>query len=135
MSKQNKEARWLERAFAGGTFFRFPKLYLSMMSRDAAIMLAFLTDQSSLHKAHVNGGWFYCTVDTIQKHLFMDRNVQTRVLNELRSLGYIKIEKRGLPAKRHVKIGYSKLHRMLDKIEDENEKEWELNQKPDQNLA
>jgi hypothetical protein len=52
----------------------------------------------------VDGEWFYCTAEKLEKNTALKRKPQDRSIASLEKLGLIKVKKMGLPAKRYFSI-------------------------------
>lgn len=98
------------RSYSPGRWFKFPREFLWVLTRDQAIALSALIDKAdrcvSLTR---NKGWFYYTVDMMEWDTNMDRNVQERVLRSLDDAGYIQRVRRGMPPRRYFFIEIAKL--------------------------
>jgi hypothetical protein len=58
-------------------------------------------------------GYFFSTVENIEDKLFVKKDTQQRVMKNLSNSGLISIAKKGLPAKRYVKINEEILSNLL----------------------
>lgn len=58
-------------------------------------------------------GYFFSTVENIEEKLFIKKDVQQRILKKLVNENLISISKRGLPAKRYIKINEEILAKQL----------------------
>jgi hypothetical protein len=100
--------RYLERRADAGNWFPFFRDYLLIMPLDAAVVVQSILN---LGKAKSKDGWILCTVEYLYQSTRLDRNAQVRVLNVLKNLGFIEWEKRGIPAKRYIRVDILKLDR------------------------
>ena len=60
-------------------------------------LLSYLINVSYLNRVIVeveNEGWFYCTVDKMEREADYDRNQQTYLLSELKGAGFIELKKK-----------------------------------------
>jgi DNA-binding MarR family transcriptional regulator len=103
-----------------GAWFRFPKSFLKIMSRDEALVLAFLANHSFKVKCHDRKGWFFCKMTEITKELNMSNWTQTRVMSILEQNDLIVTMKRGMPAKRWIYIRWKEIERRLHEAEEFN---------------
>lgn len=67
---------------------------------------------------HNNGGitedgYFFSTVENIETKLNIKRDVQQKILKKLQEKGLVEVVKRGLPAKRYVRINEQNLENLL----------------------
>lgn len=51
-----------------------------------------------------NDGWFYCTVENLEKNTTLKQKTQQRAIKKLKELGLIEVKMLGIPAKRHFYI-------------------------------
>lgn len=58
-------------------------------------------------------GYFFSTVENIEEKLFIKKDVQQRIIKKLTEEGLISVSKRGLPAKRYIKINEEILAKQL----------------------
>ncbi|MFW5891652.1 MAG: hypothetical protein ACOCUI_05485, partial [bacterium] len=54
-------------------------------------------------------GYFYCTVDKMEKHTALSKDQQSRAIGNLVKMGLIKKDLKGLPARRHFYICENKI--------------------------
>lgn len=59
-------------------------------------------------------GFFLCTTRYLERSLAWDKDSQKRMFRELRELGFIKTEKRGLPPRRFVYVDLETVEKTLD---------------------
>lgn len=100
-----------------GAWFRFPFSLLKIMSRDEALVLAFLANHSFKVKCHERKGWFFCKMKEICEKLGMSEWTQTRVIAMLRQNGFITVNKYGMPARRWIHIEWDAVERKLHEVE------------------
>jgi DNA-binding PadR family transcriptional regulator len=80
-----------------------------------AMMIHYLLDvlkRIRINKANedrLEGGWFYCSVKRIESETNINPYFQTSILKELEKDGFITFRKKGLPARRYVKINSVKV--------------------------
>ncbi len=55
-------------------------------------------------------GWFFCTVEKMKGELILSADRQLRIIKRLVNKGFIEMKKKGLPARRHVRIDAKKFH-------------------------
>lgn len=112
----------LAEVLADGSWFRFPRYFLAIMSSEESILLAYLVNRAYQVRAHIrNDGWFFCRSKDIERHLFVQRRTQTKQLNRLIKRGYLSKEIRGLPGKRWFRLNLEKIWddvtRHMDELE------------------
>lgn len=60
--------------------------------------------------------WFYCKSTTVEKKLLLTQRQQLPILKRLKEKGFIEMERRGMPPKRHIKINMIEIGRAIDKL-------------------
>lgn len=58
-------------------------------------------------------GYFFSTVDNIENKLNIKRKLQEKIVKSLASVGLLSVSKRGMPAKRYIKINEENLLKLL----------------------
>lgn len=100
----------IKQAYDPGNWFQFPRVFLLVMSSNEAILLAYLVNHSSAVKAEEKRrGWFFCPMKKIVADLYWSEDRQTRTMKTLEDKGFIVTRKRGIPAKRWIRIHYRQL--------------------------
>lgn len=66
-------------------------------------------------RGELRDGWFFSTVDNVERATGIKRTTQTTILNRLCGMGIVKVSKSGMPPKRYVKIQWDKLEEVLDR--------------------
>ena len=95
---------------APGTFFvQIPTVFYQMMSFDEIHVLAYLLNMHYVVMPDLTDDWFYCTSDRLEGHLGISRHVQHRILTQLIERGSIEMQKRGIPAKRYIRLKHKAL--------------------------
>jgi hypothetical protein len=104
----------IEHMFGRGEWFQMPKKFVCVMTIEEAYFLAYLINVSLSCKAlEKNDGWFYHTYVQIENESFIPKWKQERLFRKLVKDKLLKTKIVGLPARRHMKIGYGRLGRML----------------------
>lgn len=62
----------------------------------------------------LNDGWFFSTVENLEREIGMSASTQTRVLSELKGMGLLDFKKVGIPAKRHIRLDFEAIERVMD---------------------
>lgn len=97
----------LEELLSPGEWFQISRSLFLVMKLDEAVFLSYLMGVSRSVKAHEkNEGWFYHTWKQVEEELYQSRRVQDSLVRDLKKMGFIQMELRGLPAKRWFKIEY-----------------------------
>ena len=58
-------------------------------------------------------GYFYSTIADVENNTSLGERKQQRIIAELKEKGVLLVEQRGLPARRHVKINYDVLFKVM----------------------
>lgn len=111
-SSDERYQRLFDLVFDDRQWFRLPYALVRELTWAQAIMLSFLINESYWIRAHErrrgNGhkwrGWFYCTADRVQKLFKIPERTQRHTLKQLRDLGFIAHDLRGVPPKRYFRL-------------------------------
>ena len=77
------------------------------------------------------GEWFVCTVAKLEESMLVDRNFQSRLLNALIEKEWIKTERRGVPARRHIWVDSPRLAVELMNLKPSKPVDWVSSQLAD----
>lgn len=109
----------LAEALCSDGWFRMHRATMEAVGLESAALLHYLFNVRQRTKAMKdarNDGWFFCTVNKMQKETGLSADQQTRALKKLiDEHGLIEMQKMGLPARRHIRIDYGKLSLILEK--------------------
>lgn len=95
--------------FYRGSWFQFPNRFLFMMKTDAAVMLSFLINHGMKCTKKRPWKWFYCKVSTVKTRINMPARKQSVIFGQLRELGYLETERRGIPPKRWIRLNLTRI--------------------------
>lgn len=114
-----------------GNYFMFFRRYVTsgIMTRDEAMFIQDIINMTTFRGSE--DGWVKCTANQLYNSLLWSIETQTRLFRSLVAREYIKIEKRGLPAKRFVFVDMRKIETDLD-VAEENKIEAELGEDEDE---
>lgn len=78
---------------------------------EEAILLSELAGRYEYFKKQyaLEDGWFYSTVENIEKNTTLSQYKQKKALDNLKKLGIVGVQKKGLPARRFIKINEKNL--------------------------
>ena len=106
-----------------GRWHKMNQDFLSILDADGAVLLSFLLNwrqrwQEDMPQNMRLAGWFYCTIESMEDHLWWGGKKQGRELAKLKARGYIEVEQHRRPSSngqpvRHVKILYANIARDL----------------------
>ncbi len=87
------------------------------LGTNCAIMIAELASEYS-HWSRSGqlqeDGWFFSTVENVEKRTSLKEQKQRDAINKLKKLNILEVERRGLPAKRYFKINEERLLEVLE---------------------
>jgi DNA-binding PadR family transcriptional regulator len=115
MSWQEAFERLTEETLVQSNWFPLHRGLLMKLGIQKAMMIHYLLDvlkRIRINKANedrLEGGWFYCSVKRIESETKINPYFQTSILKELEKDGFITFRKKGLPARRYVKINSVKV--------------------------
>lgn len=67
-----------------------------------------------LEQGKLDDGWFYSTVENIEKNLGLSKYEQSKSLKKLQAMGLVDFKLKGLPARRYIKILAENLEKALE---------------------
>lgn len=101
----------IELLFSPGEWFQFPRRLLKKLKPNQCLLFACLAGYASRFK-NVDG-WFFRTVQDVENDICMSEDQQWRNLQELKKLGLIDTERRGMPAVRYFRINWDRVCEVL----------------------
>lgn len=92
------------------------KTLIKLLGLEEAVIIGELSSEYLYWKNEnkLEDGMFYCTVENMEENTGLSIHKQRKAINNLESMGVISTVKKGLPAKRYIKINTSKLIELLD---------------------
>ena len=87
-------------------FLALNKNVISKLGLETAALLSSFAEADQLSDSD---GWFYQTIETVEKHTTLSRFKQDKCIEQLQCIGVLLTDRRGIPAKRYFKIEYDKL--------------------------
>ena len=99
---------------ASRNFISVNKDLMRLLGIEEAILLGELASEYDywLSQGKLDNGWFFPTVENIEKNTTLTKYKQKKALENLQSQGFISIKRKGLPAKRYIKINEAKLEKL-----------------------
>lgn len=106
--------------FNPGEWFQFPKRFLNIMSIREAVFLSGLINMTciKIDAKEDEEGWISCTSNDVLNYLNIPKHTQERILMKLKGRHFIKIKKKGIPAKRWIFIN---IHTICDNLKPQKE--------------
>lgn len=97
----------LKNLLGDDAFWQVNKAISRKTSIHAAVLLADLVSKREYFKKEgfkMNGGWFFNTVENIQKDTTLSKFQQSSAIKELEKIGFINVEYKGNPRKRFYRV-------------------------------
>lgn len=89
---------------------------LEFLDLQSAVMLSMLIRMSEKTKSEKRkSGWFWYRLNTTERELKFGKNTQSRILQKLLRKKIIKIERRGMPAKRWFWIDFERIETLYQR--------------------
>jgi len=98
----------LTNLYAAGSWFMFSKTLIKVLDLEHAVVISFLLNCRADPE-----GWLFVPVAKIKADLGLSDNQQRRILQNLSSQNFIEQCKKGVPARRHVRIQIVNIHKAL----------------------
>lgn len=91
---------------AGNNFLVVNKDLMKMLGLESAVMLGELASEYVYWEAQgkLDNGFFYSTVENVESNTTLTGYQQREALKKLKELGIVEIERKGIPAKRYIKV-------------------------------
>lgn len=101
------------------SFVQIPRPFMRLLNPDEAIVFASLLDFHRLFQFIVQKqkGWFFYTVEKMERDTGRNQKAQLRILNCLKKRKLIAVQKKGMPAKRYIRVNLEGLQRLLLRYE------------------
>lgn len=102
---------------ASDNFITVNRSMIKMVGLDAAVILGELASEANYWKERgemQEDGFFYSTVENIEEKTSLSKYLQATAIEKLRAAGFVEMEKRGMPAKRYIKINEDRIIQAFD---------------------
>lgn len=126
---------WISTLLASTGFIVTNKRLVQKLGLTEAALIGELCSEYNYWKSRgeASDGWFFSTVDNIEKETGIKKVTQATLLKRLSEVGVLKYQRRGLPPKRHILLDFDAIARILDddgsKIEPSSVQETDGNNK------
>lgn len=102
-------------ALSADNFITVNRTAAAIVGLDAAVILGELASESLYWQNHKEGfdGWFYSTVENLEERTFLSAHSQRQAIQRLQDQGWIRVEKKGMPAKRYISINEEEIEKSL----------------------
>lgn len=89
---------------------------MRILGIDESILLGELAGEydSWLKKGMLKNGYFYSTIDNVEKNTTLSKYKQNQALNKLKTLGIVETKLQGIPAKRYIKINEERIEQVIE---------------------
>jgi hypothetical protein len=91
---------------ATNNFITVNRTIASIVGLEAAVVLGELASEATYWSEHnpEYDGSFYSTIENLEARTYLSAHSQRLALNKLQEQGWVTVEKRGMPAKRYIRI-------------------------------
>lgn len=128
-------AGWVSSLLASTGFIVTNKRIVQRLGLSEAVLIGELCSEYNYWKSRgeVSDGWFFSTVENIERETGIKKVTQASLLKKLSEAGLLKYQRRGLPPKRHIFLDFDAIARILDddgsEIEPSSVQEVDVNNK------
>ena len=107
---------WISTLLASTGFIVTNKRLVQKLGLTEAALIGELCSEYNYWKSRGEAadGWFFSTVDNIEKETGIKKVTQASLLKRLSEVGVLKYQRRGLPPKRHILLDFDAIARILD---------------------
>lgn len=101
---------------ASDNFITVNRTVASIVGLEAAVIFGELASEHNYWKEHSTGwdGSFFSTVENLEKRTFLSAHQQREAIKRLEDQGWLTMEKRGMPAKRYIRMNEEKIIESLN---------------------
>lgn len=86
------------------------------LSLNESVILGELITEYLYHESHnilTEDDYFYCTVENLEQNVFLNEFFQRKAIKHLCEEGLITVEKRGMPAKRYIRLNKDRIEEFI----------------------
>lgn len=101
---------------ATSSYITLNKSIIKLLGLEEAVILGELASEFKYweEKGQIEDGWFYSTVENIEKNTSLSDFKQRKAIKSLKEKNIIEIKIRGIPAKRYIKINEEQVFELLN---------------------
>ena len=101
---------------ASNNFITLNKILINEIGLEESIMFGELASEYDYwdKEDRLEDGWFYSTIENVEKNTTLNGYKQRKALNKLNEIGLIDIKLCGMPAKRYIKINQNAVVQILN---------------------
>ena len=91
------------------------KLARRLTLNEAVILGELITEYlyNESHNILTEDDYFYCTVENLEQNVFLNEFFQRKAIKHLCEEGLITVEKRGMPAKRYIRLNKDRIEEFI----------------------
>lgn len=108
---------------ASKNFITINRTLMLELGIDEAIMIGELASEYDYWESNERldeDGFFYSTVENVEENTTLTKYKQKKALDNLQKLGLVEVKRKGLPAKRYIKINEKKITEILSNKKSKN---------------
>lgn len=102
---------------ASDNFITVNRSLIKMVGLDAAVILGEFASEANYWKERgemQEDGFFFSTVENIEEKTSLTKYLQATAIEKLKAAGFVEVQKRGMPAKRYIKINEDEIIKAFD---------------------
>lgn len=102
---------------AADNFITVNRSLIKMVGLDAAVILGEFASEANYWKERgemQDDGFFFSTVENIEEKTSLTKYLQSTAIEKLKAAGFVEVQKRGMPAKRFIKINEDEIIKAFD---------------------
>lgn len=107
---------------ASRNFITVNKTLIQTLGIEEAIMLGELASEYDYWKnnGELEEGWFFSTVENVEENTTLTKYKQKKALDNLQKIGVLEVQRKGIPAKRYIKINEERVFEILSSKKSKN---------------
>ena len=96
---------------------------MQLLGLEEAILFGELASEYEYWRGQdkLDDGWFYSTVENVEENTTLTKYKQKKAFDNLQGMGLLEIQRKGLPAKKYIKINEEKLYEILSNKKSKNQ--------------
>lgn len=101
---------------ATSNFITVNRTIAEIVGLEAAVVLGEMASEAAYWQEHDPNydGSFYSTIENLEKRTYLSAHSQRLALNRLQKQGWVTVEKKGMPAKRYIRIHEEEIARVVN---------------------
>lgn len=100
---------------SSNNFIVLNKTLISLLGIEEALMLGELASEYDywVNQGKTKDGWFFSTVENVERNTNLSKHRQKKALENLQKQGLVTVERKGMPAKRYIRINEDAISQIL----------------------